>query len=196
MEELQIRIQGQVESFGSPMEAAPWWTAATTSSVYHHHYASKGRRRHSNNNNNKPHAVVAHGHALKIASPRSLMLLMKYCEHANVPLFVLNDVTPSWRRTSTSNHDNNAYIYNNTDEDMLQHAMQDIRRVVKQNIVLDILSASHHYHQNKDKEDWSKWNQDQLIQELMRRNVITEKGQDYKFSRGMLDLLRQFQQKK
>jgi len=146
MEELELRISGQVE-FGVPMQASgrwsryffgnvyqstipssrSWWswTNNSSSSISSSDPAAGIDGKGNNWASNKPHAVIANGLMLQRV-PNSLRLLQKCCRQHNVPLYVILDPR-TWG--GNTHHD-------------LEDVLRDLRRTVKREIVTTALQQA------------------------------------------------------
>jgi hypothetical protein len=135
MEEVQLRISGQVQ-YGAPLEAAGKWTRYFFGNTYQSTVPSSRSTwawlsPFSSTSDpagmdglddtwasNKPHAVIANGAALQLV-PNSLRLLQKECRDHNVPLYVVHDPR----------------IWGGNTHDDLGDVLKELRKTVKSGIV-------------------------------------------------------------
>lgn len=135
MEEVQLRISGQVQ-YGAPLEAAGKWTRYFFGSTYQSTVPSSRSAwswlsplsttsdpagmdgLDDTWASNKPHAVIANGAALQLV-PNSLRLLQKECRDHNVPLYVVHDPR----------------VWGGNTHDDLGDVLRELRKTVKSGIV-------------------------------------------------------------
>jgi hypothetical protein len=135
MEEVQLRISGQVQ-YGAPLEAAGKWTRYFFGNTYQSTVPSSRSTWSwlsplaSTSDpagmdglddtwaSNKPHAVIANGAALQLV-PNSLRLLQKECRDHKVPLYVVHDPR----------------VWGGNTHDDLGDVLRELRKTVKSGIV-------------------------------------------------------------
>jgi hypothetical protein len=135
MEEMQLRISGQVQ-YGAPLEAAGKWTRYFFGNTYQSTVPSSRSAwswlsplsstsdpsgmdgRDDTWASNKPHAVIANGAALQLV-PNSLRLLQKECRDHKVPLYVVHDPR----------------VWGGNTHDDLGDVLRELRKTVKSGIV-------------------------------------------------------------